>query len=365
MNDRNIRSLSLLNAHGSSSRVLNLVSVWRKHADEEDYSARPFFRNPLLNRAIILKHKLRRHEYELFDRPRSTATKLIFPIDTMDLRSGGRSVFLNQKGYEDAIRSTFGINAYETTTDTEVLDVLDHLPSFDPFLLREYMAQKGLTASPCYFEISEADMDRMFRFAQAEVQQLVRVAVGGGADAITYSAKLARKLLASTLDPDMDVLRRTLKMEARDFQEGVFCWKGFLYYKWNLSESLDPLRDITKEVATVQPRGPGPDDARRYLGEARERIQETIKETCGSVSRSLAIYDEAYKGLTERENPTEFRDFLLKAPAMFGELGEKLGALNHIVSFWRYRFPAGTKVRVTPDELRELFEDFEESFGIA
>lgn len=365
MNDRNVRSLSLLNSHGSSSRVLNLVAVWRKHSKLEEYSEKPFFRNALLNRAIILKHKLRRHEYEMFDRPQSTATKLIFPIDTLDLRSGGRSLFLHQRGYEDAVRSTFGINAYETTADSEVLEVLHHLPSFDPFLLREYMASKGHSAAPCYFEISEADMERMFRFAQAEVQQLVRVAIGGGADAITYSAKMARKLLASSLDPDMDVLRRTLNMEARDFSEGVFCWKGFLYYKWNLSESLESLRDITREVGSVQARGPASEDTRRYLPPARERIQHAIRETCASVTRSLAIYDEAYKGLTERENPTEFRDFLLRAPAMFGELGEKLGALNHIISFWRYRFPKGISVRILPDELRELFEDFEESFGIA
>ena len=26
---------------------------------------------------------------------------------------------------------------------------------------------------------------------------------------------------------------------------------------------------------------------------------------------------------------------------MFLELGEKLGSISHIVSFWRYRFPPG------------------------
>lgn len=365
MSDKNVRSLSLLNSNGSSSRVLNLVAVWKKHGKAEEYAARPFFRNPLLNRTIILKHKLRRHEYELFDRPGTTATKIIFPIDTLDLRSGGRSVFLNQRGYEEAIRSTFGINAYETSADSEVLDVLDMLPSFDPFLLREYLAQKGYTAAPCYFEISEADMDRMFRFAQAEVQQLVKVAIGGGADAVSYSAKLARKLLASTLDPDMNVLRDTLKMEPKDFSEGVFCWKGFLYYKWNLSESMESLGDIMREIAAVQPRGPADEDTRKYIPAARERIRDAIRGTAAQVSATLGVYDAAYKGLTERENPIEFRDFLLRAPAMFTDLGEKLGALNHIVSFWRYRFPAGQRMpRITPDELRELFEDFEESFAL-
>ena len=45
--------------------------------------------------------------------------------------------------------------------------------------------------------------------------------------------------------------------------------------------------------------------------------------------------------LVEKQTPKTFRDFLLSAPHMFLELGEKLGAISHIVSFWRYRFPTG------------------------
>ena len=36
-----------------------------------------------------------------------------------------------------------------------------------------------------------------------------------------------------------------------------------------------------------------------------------------------------------------FREFLLGAPALFLEIGEKMGAMSHVTSFWQYRFPAG------------------------
>src|SRR5690606_15131499 len=75
-------------------------------------------------------------------------------------------------------------------------------------------------------------------------------------------------------------------------------------------------------------------------------------------SRTLRYYDDAYAGLTREGNPVAFRDFLLEAPAMFTRLGDQLGAVQHIVSFWRFRFnPKAPPVGV--DELIDIFMDFE------
>jgi hypothetical protein len=48
---------------------------------------------------------------------------------------------------------------------------------------------------------------------------------------------------------------------------------------------------------------------------------------------------------------------------MFNDLGERLGAIEHIVSFWRFRFPGDKMPVVTPDELSDMFMDFEGSLG--
>ncbi|MBW8708439.1 MAG: hypothetical protein JF627_04115 [Alphaproteobacteria bacterium] len=48
---------------------------------------------------------------------------------------------------------------------------------------------------------------------------------------------------------------------------------------------------------------------------------------------------------------------------MFLELGEKLGAISHIVSFWRYRFPPGGPTYIDGDELAAIFQDFSCGFG--
>ena len=85
--------------------------------------------------------------------------------------------------------------------------------------------------------------------------------------------------------------------------------------------------------------------------------------SCKSVRLTLGIYDSAYQQLTQQSDPAAFRDFLLRAPTLFNELGERLGAIEHIVSFWRFRFPAGRRPMVTPAELASVFTDFESSLG--
>jgi hypothetical protein len=55
----------------------------------------------------------------------------------------------------------------------------------------------------------------------------------------------------------------------------------------------------------------------------------------------------------------------LAAPDMFMSLGEQLGAIQHVVSFWRYRFPEGRPALIAPDELMDLFLDFEDSMAFA
>jgi hypothetical protein len=46
---------------------------------------------------------------------------------------------------------------------------------------------------------------------------------------------------------------------------------------------------------------------------------------------------------------------------MFYNLGEQLGAVQHIISFWRYRFPEGDRRLVSHDELMDMLLDFEDS----
>jgi hypothetical protein len=362
MADRSVRSLLALQNSASTARVLNLLAIARKHRHQPEHGAQPFFQDLRLNQAIIVKHRLRENEHDLFPTFRKTATKILVPIDRGDLRYGGGYVFVGQKDYAAVLYNVFGAKLNPGEHDWRMLEAVDAIPSLDPFLLREQLRRNGIMPARCYFEISDADLERMFSFVEKEVLELVTLSLGGGAGMTTHVGKLAKKLLSDAIDEEMEPLRQTLKLDPTEYLEGVFCWKGFLYYKWSFIDLLPTIADVTKRIRTVVPRGQADFAARAYLTEARPRLHQLIVGALKSVKASLGAYDAAYAGLTKRADPVAFREFLLSAPPLFKDLGERLGAVRHIVSFFNFRFDrAGATV--TYEELVDMFMDFEESLN--
>jgi len=366
MSDRAVRNLELLRRSASTARVLNLLRVWEDNGDfgadglarNPEWGERPIFRSPALNRALIIKHRLRRNEFDLFTGRRHVATKVVVPIDADDLKTGGRYVFVNQIGFERAMTEAFGVAPEHP--DVATLRLIDRLPSLDPFLLREQLRRGGLDPAPCYFSISEADLARMSAFVQSEIEPLVTLSLGADTVAVAEAsaARMTAKILSNAPGDQLDALRETLRLQPEQYQEGVFCWKGFLYYKWALSSLLGDVAVVAEAVRAVQPVGAVDPAAKEYLQRSREVLRGRIMKTCDEVSRTLRIYDDAYANLTQEGKPTAFRDFLLDAPSMFSRLGDQLGAIQHIVSYWRFRFGPGA-AQVGVEELMDIFMDFE------
>jgi hypothetical protein len=361
-----IRNLAHLQESASTARVLNLLRVWKIHGRAPAYAADPFFKNPVLNRSLFVKHRLRRDEVDLFNGIRQTATKIILPMDGDDLRVGGRSVFIGQANYDLVMRTVFDEHWDNEPGDREMLQLLDGLPSFDPFLLREHLARNERCPARCYFEISDADMQRMFRFVEGQVRKLVDLCYAGveGGASDQQGSRLVAKILSSKVDAETEPLRQVLRLEKPEYEEGVFCWKGFLYYKWNLIEALPKVTAVIEAIKTVRPRGSTDKETKAYVARSRDLLGETLMKVCKRAQRPLAVYDKSFAGLVDGK-PQDFREFLLGAPAMFTDLGQQLGAINHVISFWTFRFPDGQTPKVTFEELQDIFRDFEDSLAVA
>lgn len=358
-NDRSIRRLTNLSKSSSTARVLNLYDVHCRHHDVPAIVRNPFFKNRLLNRAIILKHKLRENEIELFDAKVGSATKVLLPIDAADLRSGAHYFFVGQRDFEAVTDEVFGAELRPGARDRVVLDQLDELPSLDPFLLREYLRRSKIEPAREYFNISEADILNMQRFIQADVQALV--GMSGGDQTSMPASRLVDKLLSSRPEVDFGPLREVLRLEDKEFLDGIFAWRGFLYYKWVLSDTMAKVDQTTRSLAAVMPCGARDAESADYIPRARARIIAAIGASVRSVQVMLGEYDKAYGAMTQDGKPLAFRDFLIVSPQMFMSLGRRLGALQHIVSFWSYRFMRKRTIAVSYGELMDILMDFEDS----
>jgi hypothetical protein len=359
--DRSVRFLGALGG-ASTSRVLNLFRIAQENHALPEYSEKPLFVSPVINKTFLLKHRTRADETYLFSSPRTVATKVIIPFDSSDLRAGGRSLFVDQRGYVDMLRQAGNYNPETLERDLTVLRLLNAVPSLDPFLLREHLRNNKIDVAPCYFTISSGDQDRMHEFVTQELSRLVKMA-GGGESGGASSNRLVSAMLSSEVDEKLEPLRLTLNLTGNDFREGVFSWRGFLYYKWSMGKFWPDVMGVLREINQIKPVGAITVEQKIFLAGARRSIIEMVRDNGNHVNKSLSIYDASFGDLVAHQAPKTFRDFLLSAPYMFLELGEKLGAISHIVSFWRYRFPAGGPGTVDAEELAAIFQDFSSGFG--
>ena len=357
-NDRSVRFLSALGG-ASTSRVLNLFRIAADNVENPEHLEKPLFISPIINKAFLLKHRTRADETYLFASPRAVATKIIIPFDSTDLRAGGRSLFVDQRGYTEALREVGNYKSDTLERDLSVLRMLNAVPSLDPFLLREHLRMNKIEVSPSYFAISEGDQERMHAFVTQEMSKLIALAGGDGGS----SGRLVSAMLSNEIDEKLEPLRLTLGLTGNDFREGVFSWRGFLYYKWSMGKFWPDVMGVLREINNIQPFGGLTPEQKVYLTAARRNIIEMVRDNGNHVNKALSVYDASFGDLVEKQSPKTFRDFLLSAPYMFLELGEKLGAISHIVSFWRYRFPPGGPTYIDADELAAIFQDFSCGFG--
>jgi hypothetical protein len=363
MADFSVRSLQSLEASASTARVLNLLGVWRKYRDEPAHRAQPFFSNEMLNRAILVKHRLRRDEIDLMPVERTICTKVLMPIDVADLRLGGVSIFVGERYWAEKLASALCAGDV-SHRDLKLLEELDAIPSLDPFITREQLKRKGYAPAALYFEINPVDLARMSAFVQEEIEPLVTMSLAGSsARSASQAEKLVSKILSSRVDDEMEPLRLTLRLRPEEYSEGVFCWKGFLYYKWLMSSVMGKVGRVNGALRSVKPTGQADAAAFAAIDGSRRKIAVSLRESCVTVLAALQVYDDAYAKLIGNESPLAFREFLLSAPRMFVELGEKLGALQHIVSFWTYRFPLDQTPKAPVEELLEILREFESSLS--
>lgn len=342
--------------------MLNLGHIARTNREDPDHAAKPMFRSPVVNTAFLLKHRMRSDETYLFNSVRSVATKIIIPFDLEDLRAGGRSIIVEQRGFVESLRAAGHYSSENLERDLIVLRLMNSLPSLDPFLLREQLRDNGIDVAACYFEISAGDQKRMHDYTAGEISKLIQLA-NGGANNESSTSRMVSALLSTQVDEKLEPLRMTLGLSGSDFREGMFSWRGFLYYKWSMNQFWPDVMKVLRELNEIRPHGAVTPAQQLFLSGARRNIIEQVRDSGKNVNTVLEIYDSSFQDLVANQAPKTFRDFLLSAPCMFVDLGEKMGAISHIVRFWRYRFPPGSPALIDAEELSIIFQDFSSGFS--
>jgi hypothetical protein len=364
MTDLGVRSLIDLQNHAATARVLDLLSIWRDHKGDPEYSTKPFFNNVRLNRSIIVKHKLRSNEGDFFDDSRLNATKILVALDPAHLKAGGQFVFIGQKDFNGALAELAGQDSRQLEThDIPLLKLVDELLSLDPFRLREKLKIQGFAPAICYFQLSQGDREKMTEFVCHEATPLIRQTHGTSKDETGRTANLVQKILTHKIDADLEPLRLKFGVTPEVFAENIFCWKGILYYKWVYNQIRTTVPRITNTLEKLKPLGSMERAKMAELARMAIGVAQNMKACIKQVKSVFENYDAALAGLVEKSQAEEFRNFLSEAPSLFELLGAHLGVLQSISGICDFRFPQDKQLPTTAEELFDIYCDFEAQFS--
>jgi hypothetical protein len=368
---KNSYSLTRLRRTHSTARVLNLSLAFLNNKDSADYAAAPLFLNPRLNRSIFLKHTLRTSERETDFEGRSTVTKVVMPFEAEDLALGGFSFFLSdpelERNLSEQLEADYRSPAYKR--DLKILRMLDMLPTFDPFLLRELLKRDGLSVAHCYFDLSERDTSQIKQFLQTDLQDEMRDYIQGEMGKIIslafqntgatekQSSVLTEKLMSDASASSLDPLRVVLNLSGNDWNEGIFAWKGFLYYSWNIGAMNRYIPTLQREMLQTRV-----NEATRAelmdLQIIRNRVAGSLTKLYQVTSAGIQIYHNAYRDLIAGK-PAAFRKFLKDAPHIFMEIGESFGMIMHICSTWKFLLSNRRQAWMSAEEAFDIFGEFD------
>lgn len=362
----NFGKLSFLKRGGATSRVIDLVSIKERFSETHEWAAEPMFQMPRLNACFVVKHTLRPWEREQMVGDRTSATKIIVPISDRDLDLGGHSIFVETPDFEAKLAEHLGVSKDRPAfaADTRRLRQLSELPSFDPYLLHEWFRREGEKIAKCYFTISDAELVRITEFVAAQIDLLVRKALGG-ADAVTRdkSRRLAKVLFENEDSEQLAVLRSALRMTVHEYQMGVFGWKGTLYYSWRSQGCYADLSAFLRDLKSLRIMGLSDGDR----AEIRSIVSSIIQLSLGRWNRlktRLDGYDEEFARFVERGDPKALKNFMTRAPSLFVEMGEDIGRLQHVSSFWQFWTKDRRGRVMSAMEAFDLLPDFEAALQV-
>jgi len=186
------------------------------------------------------------------------------------------------------------------------------------------------------------------------MESLIQLCFGELDPADPRTERMSRLLLSDGDSAELEPLKTTLKMDDEDFSEAMFAWKAFLYYRWRAQTMAPALKSTLRSIAKLSNRRCDADTL-AFMVKAKGQIEGAIATAWREIGQTLKLYDNAYLALTQDQKPENFRGFLSKGASLFIGLGERIGRLEQVVSFWSYRLDQHTAM--SPDELSDNLRD--------
>jgi hypothetical protein len=378
--------------NSGASRILNAAEITRRLEEEARATGAPpperlLFRHRALNRVVFVK---RPKEYApppssplttsaeilengqlrtitLDSRVRvekgDIATVVYVPYDADSIGDGGASFELGGRSRFQALLDATGFDARADSDavrrDLRLLDLIEDLPSLDPFLLKDRVALEDMAVPEAYFSISETEFQDIKRYILNKFRPITeRVVDPSAPNAAQTSEQFIMKLWEAR---DLDYLKPitdAFRVDPRQAGEIYYSWKGVTYYEFQYKRSqrtllgfADWLHGKATPTDYVKP------DLRQALAESARDVAGALARHLQNSSEILRLYNQGYEELFVRGGDARpFIDFLRDSSTLFWDIAASISALNHGVSVWEQRTRNAEDRRMTAETLKPLLD---------
>jgi hypothetical protein len=319
-----------------SGRVLNCLRVAQSlPADDPTL----LFRTRLLNNTILIKEPLIQRDAEGPYEGAKVGTKLYLPFDPDAVLDGGRTVFFGQRGFDAAMAELLDLTVparrQAMEMDRKVLRVLDELPTFAPFLLKDKLERAGIAASDQYYEISLEEWSEIRRYIRDRFRLILDKVVGGVGtqDALE---RLIDALWDLNDQPALENLAKAFGLPSMDASEIFYSWKGVLYFAWEYERAKPRVHEMLRWFLDTQKMlGRFPAASRPMLERALQDVQSRLVQILKIVEDNLGEYQLGFNELfLEGRGSSRFTTFLRRSRTYFHTVGSSVGQLQHAAEIW-------------------------------
>lgn len=316
------------------SRVLD---VRRMHLEHE---LQPIFKISKLNSAIFLKQSDTDGAQLREDLP-PIPTKVYLPYDRRKPEDGGESFVFTPGAMRQAMVNLIGeknIKHEDLAADIEIVAVLNRVPSFSPYLIRDVLERANIRIPDGYFAIPDREAAMIKQRMRARLRPLVASAFGGGNKPISETSieRLVQKLWELKDMDELMPLVHAFKIAPDQAPEIFYCWLGIAFFENEYIKLQPRLKKMAAWMANksapreAMPRGVL-DHYMHSVTFVRKHLQSHWKCALGILQDYTATYDELV-GATAAA--TRFIAFLRQSKSHFWTLGGCLGRLDQSAEIW-------------------------------
>jgi hypothetical protein len=343
-----------------SAHMFNCRDLSRKVDQAED--GKLMFDTTALNRAVFLKLPASIKENDLKRREKLARfeTKVYLPFEDQ-LDKGGHTISFSDPGFYDAIRSlrnegsSFNNPAYER--DREILQLIQNLPSLDPFLLKERFAQAEMVVDERYFSVTPEEWQRIRHFVTSKFKPMISFAYPERKPDDAQVNRLTQLMWEAKDEPDVTKMLTVLNIPVNKVDEILYSWKGIIYYEYVYLSQSEKVKELLKwfdnlgtQLGVMTP----------VLKIKRDAIRRHLADNVGALLPVLREHRQAYDELfIHRRDAKPFVAFMSDCSKQFGSLSKTLGQVMIMLNIWQNFSLRGSPYKATLTQVNSIIAVFE------